>query len=89
MICGAETMEQSKLTLDEMINDPSSHFKHPREVLQLKKLTIPEKRLVLESWKVDEWELSTATAENMGSRDANRLPEVIEALQWLEQQESN
>ncbi|MCB1671370.1 MAG: hypothetical protein R3F41_12295 [Gammaproteobacteria bacterium] len=74
---------EKKVTPEDMISDPSDHFNHPIEVLQHKKLTMEQKQAILESWKVDEQEISTATAENMGKTDNNRLSEVIDALQKL------
>ena len=76
-------MKNSRPALDEMVRDPAQHFESPAAVLQEHKLSKEQKRSILESWKVDEEELSTATAENMGKQDDNRLPEVIAALQKL------
>ncbi len=79
-------MVEKKVTVDDMIRDPSDHFNHPIEVLQHKKLSSDQKRAILESWKVDEEEKSTATAENMGKTDNNRLSEVMDSLRKLKNQ---
>ncbi len=70
--------------LKEMIKDPSDHFNSPSDVLSHESLAVEDKIAILKSWRVDEEEKSTATAENMGGSDNNRLSEVITALQTLQ-----
>ena len=77
-------MAIDKSTLQDYIGDPSGHFATPDDVLQDTRMSDSEKRKVLESWRVDETEKSTAVAENMGEKDRNLLPQVLAALRALD-----
>jgi hypothetical protein len=77
------------MTVDEerlraYISDAASHFKSPEDVLNHSELSAQEKRKILESWKVDAQELSTAAEENMGNDDPDMLEKVTAALRTLE-----
>jgi hypothetical protein len=73
-------------TLKEYINDPAAHFDSPQEILQHDELSPDQKRSILQSWQVDEEELSRATDENMGATDGTLLPQVRAALHELDGQ---
>lgn len=68
-------------TLNSYIADAAASFPTPKDVLKHPQLNSEQKRRILESWKVDEQELATATAENMGGGNSNRLPQVLAALE--------
>lgn len=70
--------------LKDYINDPAAHFASPQAVLEHKELKTAQKRSILQSWQVDEEELSRATEENMGTIDGTLLPQVKKALQELD-----
>lgn len=70
-------------TLSNMIKDPADHFAAPADVLASEQLSPEQKQAILESWKVDEQELATATEENMGGSDNNILADVVAALNEL------
>jgi hypothetical protein len=76
----------NKAELQEMMKDPAKHFNKPASVLDDERLDADHKRRILESWKVDEVELDTATDENMGEgmEDAGHLSQVQQALSTLE-----
>ncbi len=76
-------MGVSAQQLKAFIADAADHFATPDEVLSHAQLSDDEKRKILESWKVEEEELMTATEENMGSSDSNVLSQVNKALQKL------
>lgn len=76
-------MSVDKSTLDNFVKDPAAHFSDPEEVINHAELSDEEKRKILESWRVDEQELITATGENMGTEDSNILPRVVAALEIL------
>ena len=65
--------------------DPGKYFASPREVVSDLKLSIDEKRRILDSWAVDAQLLSVAEEENMGGADRPGLREVKLALLELEQ----
>ncbi|MFT5116150.1 MAG: hypothetical protein ACI8XU_000875 [Kiritimatiellia bacterium] len=70
--------------LQDLIKNPAKHFKDPATVLDDERLDLGHKRRILESWKVDEWELSTATDESMGPEESTFLSQVQQALSTLE-----
>jgi len=77
-------MSIDEATLRAYIADAAGHFQSPDEVLSHDELSVQEKRKILESWKVDAQELSTAVEENMGSDDSDMLARVVSALRALE-----
>lgn len=76
-------MSIDKDTLNNMIKDPADHFATPSEVIASTDLSLEQMQAILESWKVDEQELATATGENMGRSDSNMLADVVAALEEL------
>lgn len=66
--------------VDEMISHPDRHFDSPRDVLSDSRLTIGEKRKVLESWKLDATRMAESTAENMTGGEESDLREVSKVL---------
>lgn len=71
-------------TLKTVIQNPAAHYDLPEQVLNAKDLSAEQKKAVLESWLVDEQELATATDENMGESDDNKLTLVAAALSELD-----
>ena len=71
-------------TLKAYLADAAANFSRPTDVLEHPQLDREQKRRILESWKVDEQELATATGENMGRDDGNILSQVVAALNTLE-----
>jgi hypothetical protein len=72
---------------EKRIATPKSFYEHPSHVLADQKLTVAEKRDVLESMKVDSQLLMRATAENMGGGEVNHLQDVEKALMELNSNE--
>jgi len=70
--------------LENLIKNPAKHFNEPAAVLDDERLDASGKRRILESWKVDEEELSTATDESMGPEERTFLSQVQQALSALE-----
>lgn len=82
-------MSVDEKTLKAYLHNAAEHFRDPQEVLNHSGLSRDDKRRILESWKVDEQELITATGENMGGEESygeehNMLSRVAGALQALE-----
>lgn len=72
---------------DDLISNPQRHFKKPDDVLVEPKLTIEEKRRILESWKLDAQRLAESTAENMSGGEETDLREVSKVLLQLKSME--
>lgn len=69
--------------LEDMMADPSAHFKSPDQVLEMSNLADAEKVEILRAWEVDARQLMAAAEENMlGGEDAN-LESVLSALKSL------
>ena len=70
----------SRPDVETIIKDPGKHLASPREVVSDPRLSIDEKRRILDSWAVDAQLLSVAEEENMGGADRPGLREVKLAL---------
>lgn len=66
--------------VEDLIAHPTRYFGDPREVLSDDRLTLGEKRKVLESWKLDASRLAESTAENMSGGEESDLREVSKVL---------
>lgn len=66
--------------VEDLIAHPTRYFAEPREVLNDDRLTLGEKRKVLESWKLDASRLAESTAENMTGGEESDLREVSKVL---------
>lgn len=75
------------INVEEMIAYPQRHFDRPDEVLVEPKLTVDEKRRILESWKLDAQRLAESTAENMSGGEETDLREVSKVLVQLKSME--
>lgn len=73
--------------IDELVANPPRHFAHPHEVLADDDLSIPDKRRILESWKLDAQRLAESTAENMSGGEETDLREVSKTLVELKAME--
>jgi hypothetical protein len=72
--------------IETIIKDPAKHFAAPRDVVADARLSIDEKRRILDSWAVDAQLLSVAEEENMAGDDRPGLREVKLALLELDNQ---
>ena len=70
----------TKPDVEAAVRDPADHFTAPMDIVTDARLTVAEKRRILESWACDAEQLSQAEAENMPGRDRPRLGEVSLAL---------
>jgi hypothetical protein len=66
--------------VEDLIAHPTRYFDNPREVLSDSRLTIGQKRKVLESWQLDASRLAESTAENMSGGEESDLREVSKVL---------
>ena len=73
--------------VEELIAYPQRHFRRPDEVLTEPKLTVAQKRQILESWKLDAQRLAESTAENMSGGEETDLREVSKVLIQLKSME--
>ena len=71
-------------SIETIIKDPGKHFAAPRDVVSDRRLSVEEKRRILDSWAVDAQLLSVAEEENMGGSDRPGLRDVKLALLELE-----
>ncbi len=69
--------------LDELIDNPHRHFRHPQDVLEESTLSVDDKRRILESWKQDAQRLAESTAENMSGGEETDLRDVSKVLVQL------
>ena len=71
-------------SIETIIKDPGKHFAAPRDVVSDRRLSVEEKRRILDSWAVDAQLLSVAEEENMGGSDRPGLRDVKLALLELD-----
>jgi len=76
----SEKVQVISVHVEDLIAHPTRHFGEPREVLDDDRLTMGEKRKVLESWKLDATRLAESTAENMTGGEESDLREVSKVL---------
>ncbi|MGH8178035.1 MAG: hypothetical protein ACREV5_17410 [Steroidobacter sp.] len=77
-------MNQKHEPVEDLLSDPTRRYAKPLDVVNDQALSLDEKRRILESWKQDAEQLSTAQAENMGGGERPLLQEVSLALGELE-----
>jgi hypothetical protein len=70
--------------IEKLVKDPGDHFATPRDVVADERLTVDEKRRILDSWALDAQLLTVAEEENMGGKDRPGLRAVKLALLELE-----
>lgn len=70
--------------VENAISDPTREYQRPMDVVNDGKLSVEEKRKILESWKKDAQLLSTAQGENMAGGERPLLQDVSLALGELE-----
>jgi hypothetical protein len=70
---------------------PAAHYKSPDEVLGDKKLSAPEKRIILSSWASDMYTVESCPAlrEIPGMSNAIRLSDILGALRKLDADNDN
>jgi hypothetical protein len=66
--------------LDRALQDPSSVFADPAEVLSHPGLSREQRMLILERWEHDARELAVAEEEGMGGGEPSQLARVRRAL---------
>lgn len=71
------------MNIEKALIDPTNVFRHPRDVLLAESLSKKQKIQVLRRWEYDARELQVATEENMAGGPADRLDEILEALNQL------
>lgn len=69
---------------NKALNDPSSVYKFPREVLNDSSLSKEQKQKVLHQWEYDARELLVADEENMSGEGGNMLQHILEALHQID-----
>lgn len=72
--------------VDELVLDPKKWFGTPDDVLNDNKISVEDKKRILESWKLDESRLAESTDENMTGGEESHLRDVSRALLELEEQ---
>ena len=70
-------------TMDEIIEDPKSHYETPAKVLSDARFDKAEKRKILEAWHEDALALERAKDESMTGGERSWLHDVTEALDEL------
>jgi len=73
------------MNLSKALLDPTSAFRHPRDVLHAKSLSKKQKAQVLRRWEYDARELQVAAEENMTGGPEDQLDEILNALHQLDE----
>jgi hypothetical protein len=71
------------MNFEHALKDPASEFDSPEAVVADERLTVDQKKAILEQWKQDARQLEKAAAENMADGEPNMLHRVSEALSRL------
>lgn len=71
------------MNLQQALDDPSSCFASPADVVRSAEITHAEKTQILRRWEYDARLLEVAQEENMTGGTASRLQEVLDALHAL------
>ena len=71
--------------LEAAVRDPSDHYAEPGDVLRDARLSIPQRRRILEAWALDALLISQAESEHMHGEEPSRLRDVKLALLALKQ----
>lgn len=80
----------SNVSMDDMLNDPRAHFKHPDAVVASTELDAEMKGKILRRWEEDERALIRAGSEApMTGGEQPMLNEVEKALDDLHQPKAN
>jgi hypothetical protein len=77
------------MNLQRALDDPSSSFASPADVVRSDDITRAEKVRILRRWEYDARLLEVAQDENMLGGTASRLDEVLDALHSLGEQGSS
>ncbi|OGT48002.1 MAG: hypothetical protein A3E82_04375 [Gammaproteobacteria bacterium RIFCSPHIGHO2_12_FULL_38_11] len=72
----------TQIEFEQILNDPSSSYAHPDDVLRDSRLSREQQRAILKLWAFDAREIEVAQAENMLG-DASPLHQVLLALNKL------
>lgn len=68
----------------DALQDPSSHYALPEDVLKDSALTTDQKIQILHQWEYDARELMVADDENMVGESSNKLHRILSALHKLD-----
>lgn len=68
------------MNIKDALNDPATYFDSPEAVLDDKRLSMDQKKEILEHWQQDARLLETAAAENLAGGEPNLLHRVSKAL---------
>lgn len=79
-----DTRKKPDRDLEQALQDPAGTFGSPEALLRDHRLTIDQKRSILQQWQQDAKQLEEAAAENMAGGEPNMLHRVSEALVRLE-----
>ena len=71
------------MNLQQALDDPSSCFANPADVVRSDEITQSEKIQILRRWEYDARLLEVAQEENMMGGTASRLADVLDALHSL------
>lgn len=80
-------MPMSTKMLGRIRIDPQAEYDAPLDVLEDTRLTLEQKRSILESWELDARRLAEATAEGMAGGEDSQLREVALARVALDKQD--
>lgn len=78
------TRHETDMNIEDALKNPAAFFDSPENVIDDQRLTVEQKKAVLERWKQDARLLETAAAENMAGGEPNLLHRVSEALLKLD-----
>lgn len=74
------------MDLEKALSDPAAEFASPEDVVKDERLTLDQKRAILEQWQQDARLLEKAAAEKMTGGEPNLLHQVSEAIIRLDEQ---
>jgi len=65
--------------IESIIENPVGYYDHPTDVVRDSKLSLDEKKQILDAWEEDARRLAVATEEGMGGGEPSNLADVAEA----------
>ena len=68
---------------EEIMQNPQANYITPNKVLHDNRLTMEEKREVLQRWKAEAIHMQESTAEGFDGGERSHLEEIVEALNTL------
>lgn len=82
-------MIKSPISFEEILQDPSAIYDHPREVLNDSKLSKAQKLKVLQQWKYDAIQIQNCDGENMCGGERSHLDSILFCIHTLETEEES